>query len=61
VLEISQEELKKERYEANLKKLASAFLSIALDLIEEEKQENLKNQESEHLTTPLTISGKSSK
>ena len=61
MLEISKEELKKERHEANLKKLASAFLSIALDLIEEEKQENLKNQESEPLIIPLTISSKERK
>ena len=60
MLEVFPKNVKKEKREARINQMASAFLSIALDLVEEEKENGKKDQDIENqpLTTPLTISSK---
>ena len=59
VLEVFPKNVKKEKREAGINQMASAFLSIALDLVEEEEDEKEdEKSENQPLTTPLTISSK---
>lgn len=62
MLEVFPKQVNQQKLEANLSKLASAFLMVAEDLMEEEENnEGDFKTENPALTNPLTLSCKSPK
>jgi len=62
MIEVFPQTIRKEKFEASLQKLVSAFLMVAEDLLDKEGEEPLDHKSlNQTLTTPLTSSSKGPK